>query len=110
MIRKFVLIPLFKEGFTMKLKLITLFCLLFTACNHDPVLPPADQITSAADLAKIGVDPGYPPDGDYVLTASITVSNWKPLGTFDAPFTGTFDGGGHTITGAFLHRKRERYA
>ena len=40
------------------------------------------------------------------LTADITLpdvdegeSNWTPIGTESQPYTGTFDGGGHTITG-----------
>jgi uncharacterized repeat protein (TIGR02543 family) len=56
-------------------------------------------ITSAADLAKIGVDPLYPRDGSYTLTADITLNDWKPLCADNVhAFSGTFDGGGHTIT------------
>ena len=40
------------------------------------------------------------------LAADITLptvaegeSNWTPVGTYSNPYTGTFDGGGHTITG-----------
>ena len=37
----------------------------------------------------------------YVLTQNITLSDdeWTPIGTSDHPFTGTLDGGGHTIKG-----------
>lgn len=43
------------------------------------------------------------------LAADITLptvaegeSNWTPVGTYSNPYTGTFDGGGHTITGSTL--------
>jgi hypothetical protein len=67
-------------------------------------------IRSAADLAKIGRDSGYPLDADYTLAADITVSGWAPIGDYDSEFTGTFDGGGHTITvtgtgGVFAYAK-----
>jgi hypothetical protein len=58
----------------------------------------AGPIGSAADLAKIGT-PGYPLDGTYELTADITLpAGWTPIGSGTAPFTGTFDGKGHSIT------------
>jgi hypothetical protein len=50
-------------------------------------------INSAADMAKIGVDPAYPATGAYALGADITLSNWTPLA-----FAGTFDGNNHRIT------------
>jgi uncharacterized repeat protein (TIGR02543 family) len=60
---------------------------------------PVGQISSAADLAKIGVDPLYPRDHGYTLMADITLSNWMPLcADADHAFSGSFDGGGHTIT------------
>ena len=38
--------------------------------------------------------------GDYILAADITLSgNFTPIGTEDAPFTGTFDGNWKTIYG-----------
>ena len=39
--------------------------------------------------------------GTYVLTADIdmTGKEWIPVGTFEAPFVGTFDGAGYTIKG-----------
>ena len=38
---------------------------------------------------------------DAVLTADIVAddADWKPIGTFAPQYIGTFDGGGHTITG-----------
>ncbi len=60
------------------------------------------EIGTAADLAKIGKDDGYPLVGNYILKADIdlsTYTSWTPIGTSDAPFKGTIDGKGHTITG-----------
>ncbi|MDR1932570.1 MAG: hypothetical protein LBQ57_07105 [Spirochaetales bacterium] len=61
---------------------------------------PADgpiQINSAADMAKIGNL--WPTSGEYILAANITLpGGWTPLGTGTAPFSGVFDGAGHTIT------------
>lgn len=64
------------------------------------------MISSAADLAKIGVDDAYPLDGSYCLTSNIDLSSyssWTPIGTYSSdgstPFTGTFDGCNYTITG-----------
>ena len=40
-------------------------------------------------------------DGNYVLENNIDLSafeNWIPIGTKEAPFTGTFDGGNHKIS------------
>ena len=34
---------------------------------------------------------------DLVLTRSAVASNWTPVGTEEKPFTGVFDGNGHTI-------------
>ncbi|MCD1653404.1 LamG domain-containing protein [Treponema zuelzerae] len=37
---------------------------------------------------------------DYVLNGDITISTpWTPVGSVDLPFTGTFNGNGHTISG-----------
>jgi hypothetical protein len=61
----------------------------------------AIPISSAAELALIGVDRAYPANGDYVLGADFGLDAWIPITNpnlgFD-PFTGTFDGAGHTIT------------
>lgn len=54
------------------------------------------QITDAAGLAAVANDLA----GDYVLAADITLSGeWTPIGSPAAPFTGTFDGAGHSIKG-----------
>ncbi len=41
-------------------------------------------------------------NGKYVLINNIDLSSyseWSPIGTADAPFTGTFDGNGNTVSG-----------
>lgn len=54
------------------------------------------QITDEAGLKAIANDLS----GDYVLAADITLTGqWTPLGTEASPFTGTFNGGGHSIKG-----------
>ncbi len=53
-------------------------------------------ISDAAGLAAMGNDLA----GEYELTADITLTGeWAPIGNNDAPFTGTFNGNGHTIKG-----------
>jgi hypothetical protein len=69
-------------------------------------------IGSGEDLAKIGKDPAYPPEGHYYLTGNIDLAAfdpWTPIGTSiivanpdeyfytGREFTGTFDGKGYTI-------------
>ncbi len=60
----------------------------------------ATPINSAAALQAIADDL----DGDYILTGNIDLNgvNFKPIGTVDAPFTGTFDGDGYTISNLTL--------
>ena len=54
------------------------------------------QITDEAGLKAIADDLA----GSYVLANDITLSEeWVPIGTSGTPFTGMFDGGGHTIKG-----------
>ncbi|MDR2499548.1 MAG: cadherin-like beta sandwich domain-containing protein [Treponema sp.] len=67
-------------------------------------------IASAADLAKIGVADGWPLAGKYILDADLTLADWTPVGGSlwnsvdtpldgsSTPFSGSFDGQGHTIT------------
>jgi hypothetical protein len=66
-------------------------------------------IASAADLAKIGVDSEWPLAGSYILGTDISLDEWTPVGSAawtsaslplaeaSAPFSGSLDGGGHTI-------------
>ncbi len=58
----------------------------------------AKHISTAAALQTIQNDLG----GTYVLDNDIDLSsieNWTPIGASETPFTGTFDGQGHQITG-----------
>jgi hypothetical protein len=58
-----------------------------------------EGIFTAADLAKIGVDPAYPATGSYTLMADLTLNDWTPLCPDEAhAFSGTFDGNSHMIT------------
>lgn len=53
-------------------------------------------ISDAAGLAAMGNDLA----GEYELTADITLTGeWAPIGNDVTPFTGTFNGNGHTIKG-----------
>ncbi len=57
----------------------------------------ADGLMNVAELVN-----GGKTDINITLTADIdlTGKNWTPIGTdYDNSYTGTFDGGGHTITG-----------
>jgi len=88
------------------------------------------EISSFDKICLIGVDEGYPLDGDYRLVADIDASGSRglndgagflPIGRrrvvvpsteFGVPdvvdtakaFTGTFDGGGHKISGLYIRR------
>ena len=60
-------------------------------------------ITTALQLHNIRFNLG----GDYVLSNDIDLSgypNWDPIGTLANPFTGTFDGNGHTISNLTINR------
>jgi len=85
------------------------------------------EIGSFEELCLIGVDEGYPLDGDYELVADIDASGSRelnggagflPIGrrrvvyqdgnvdVFDTSvaFTGTFDGKGYTVRGLYINR------
>jgi len=62
-----------------------------------------EDVSNADDLKDIRNDL----DGDYVLTDDIDLSgteNLEPIGVEMNPFTGTFDGNGHNITGLTIER------
>lgn len=68
------------------------------------------RIYSVNELSQIGNNEEYPLDGSYVLMKDIDMSsieNWTPIGYYVGnkapseganPFTGTFNGNGHTIS------------
>ena len=67
------------------------------------------QIRNAKELARIGApnfSEDYPLDRNYILLHSIDLKNepWTPIGTWDKVFTGTFDGGGNTISNLKLKK------
>jgi hypothetical protein len=73
--------------------------LLILACPQpgghvpEPAKPDYIEIRNAADLGKIGKE--YPLNGSYQIgSGEIRVSNWTPIGTETAPFTGKFGGNG----------------
>jgi len=71
------------------------------------------SISSWTDLAKIGNDVNYPISGNYLLTRDLTEQD-PDYGTVNGGFTptegwmpievltGTFDGGGHSISGLWI--------
>ncbi len=71
-------------------------------CGAEATL--ASEISTADQLVKL-MRYSNLWDGDYVLTANINLSgkSQSPIGTPSIPFTGTFDGQGHTISGLNIH-------
>ncbi|HPU97522.1 MAG TPA: GLUG motif-containing protein [Candidatus Hydrogenedentes bacterium] len=76
-------------------------------------------IHTIEELQKIGNDPGFPLNGHYALAADIdasATSGWnggagfKPIGTDEDPFTGTFDGRGYVIRDLVVNRPKEEFA
>ncbi|MFT0898615.1 hypothetical protein [Candidatus Methanoprimaticola sp. MG2] len=70
-----------------------------TGVEDDPII-----IGSYEDLQKLreNVNNGYSYAGLYIrLDTNITITDgtWTPIGTVDKPFSGRFDGNGHTISG-----------
>lgn len=76
-------------------------------------------LSDLADLERFRdfVNAGNFAEGETVfLTADIDMSgsygagkdSWTPIGTDDHPFIGTFDGGGHQITGLYLYNDTDR--
>ena len=78
------------------------------------------QISSAEELARIGIWDDYPLSGDYELTTDIDLSgypDWHQIGggegdhgmvRGDQVFNGTFDGKGYTISNLKIRRRIER--
>ena len=70
-------------------------CVLTVSDNPDAASP--QPIATVEDLKAIAEDL----DGNYVMTNDLNLHgmDWMPIGTADAPFTGTLDGDDHTISG-----------
>lgn len=60
------------------------------------------QVGSRADLEEVAfcLDKHFLQVADVSLGGSSTP--WTPLGNYPNPFTGTYDGGGHAVTGLFI--------
>lgn len=60
------------------------------------------EIKDFAEFSRIGVDPGYPLDGRYCLQQDIDFSDaeddYTPVGSQEAPFSGSFFGNSHSIS------------
>ena len=79
------------------------------------------QINTAEELALLAkkVNAGetsyasayYRLTADIVLNESLedTPNEWTAIGTDTTPFTGTFDGDGHTISGIVINKSGEDY-
>lgn len=79
----------------------------------------AIPLSSVDDLAMIGYE--YSLDSYFYLTQDIDMTaatsrngdyyndglGWQPIGSASTPFTGTFDGRNHTITGMNINRPEE---
>ena len=69
-------------------------------------------VTSAEGLKNIAklVNEEGKTDIDITLTSDITLTGeWTPIGTESQPYTGNFDGGGHTITGLKIDKSGTDY-
>jgi len=106
----------------MKRILTVLFvCAAFVSCGDDVTYEYKDidnpvpeytptlsgkAVSDAEELAKIGVNDEYPPDGEYYLSCDIDLTQieWTPIGgSADTPFSGLFHGNNKKITGLKLN-------
>ena len=77
-----------------------LVAVLVTCCSSLQIAGAVSDtidIPDAETLSKIGHDPSFPLDGHYRQTGDFTAQYFKPLGSGDKPFTGSFDGNGKHI-------------
>ena len=57
------------------------------------------QIATLEDLTRLSENIQQFQDAHFLLITDITITgNWQPIGNSRYPFTGAFDGNGHTIT------------
>ena len=84
---------------------------------------PADAIPISSVEELMLICNEYPANGDYYLTTDIDLTartseggdlyndgaGWLPIGTAGTPFTGTFDGDGHSIIGLYINRSNSDY-
>jgi hypothetical protein len=78
------------------------------AVSATPVAAPGTagnpfKVTNHLDLQKVGSGTdGWSRSAHYQQTDNISISaftDWQQLGTYSNPFTGTYNGGGYTISG-----------
>ena len=77
-------------------------------------VPQPFNISSKAELESLAsyVNSGGGSGANILLTADIDLGGsaekpWTPIGTEAAPFSGTFDGGGHTISGLYTDQNND---
>ena len=70
---------------------------LYAIFNGDGSTNPI-EIATEAEFVAIHSDPNVLTNHYKLLNDMTLTSAWKPIGDDDAPFIGTFDGSGHTIT------------
>ncbi|MDR2558562.1 MAG: hypothetical protein LBC86_03325, partial [Oscillospiraceae bacterium] len=86
-----------------------------------PPLPPEPQIITTAEhlnAVRNNLSGNYKLGNNIDLTEYLSPDHpgynsehgWKPVGSGDFPFTGTFDGNGYKITGLWLNRGEGYYA
>lgn len=76
-----------------------------------PIFSVPIQISTLQELNKIGRDPAFPMNGEYVLVNDIDAGetiNWpggfEPIGSSTNRFVGSFDGQGYVIRGLYINR------
>ena len=73
--------------------------------NGNYTVTTADGLKAVADIANNGSL-----DINITLTADITLTEeWTPIGSRNSPYTGTFDGGGHILSGLTIDQSETTY-
>jgi len=84
---------------------------VFAGCGKDDAPNPVTYIYTNVQLDSVR----YNLSGNYMLMYDISLANysagegWLPIGTYEAPFTGKFNGNGHKITNLAINRPDESY-
>ncbi|NMP36544.1 MAG: hypothetical protein GX051_00250, partial [Clostridiales bacterium] len=59
---------------------------------------------NAVLTTDIVLNPGtFDTNGTYAPADGETARQWTAIGSYDSPFTGTFDGNGHTVSGIYVN-------
>lgn len=69
------------------------------------------EISTGAELAWLAsaVNAGNPTDARLTADIDLGDYDWAPIGTSSKPFTGRFDGDGHSITGLYINAPKANY-